>query len=97
MKQTHWDEYCIFCSYVEFSRVLHVPSLQNNLLACIFLTKYRDFEIQINSHQMDFICHGRTLFCAPIGSNNCAHPSGSSEPLPESENWVSTLPLTLLL
>ena len=40
---------------------------------------------------------GRTLFCAPIGSNNCAHLSGSTELPPESANWVSTLPLTLSL
>ena len=79
---------------VEFSRVLHVPSLQNNLLACLFLTKNKEFIIQINSHQMEFIRHGKTLFCAPIGSNNCALLSGSSQPLPESANWVSTLPLT---
>src|SRR5258708_4673110 len=37
------------------------------------------------------------LFCAPIGSNNCAHLSGSTELLLESANWVSTLPLSLSL
>src|SRR5260221_2308139 len=37
------------------------------------------------------------LFCAPIGSNNCAHLSGSTELPPESANWVSTLPLSLSL
>ena len=43
---------------------------------------------------MDFIRNGQTLFRAPIDGNNCAHLSGSIEPLPESANWVSTLPLT---
>jgi len=82
---------------VEFTRVLHVPSLQNNLLSCLYLTKHKGFEIHIDSHQMDFNCDGRTLFCAPIGSTNCAHLSGSTEPPSELANWVSTLPLTLSL
>ena len=79
---------------VEFTRVLHVPSLQNNLLSCLYLTKHKGIEIHIDSHQMDFIRAGRSLFCAPIGLTNCAHLSGSTEPLTESANWVSTLPLT---
>ena len=79
---------------VEFSRVLHVPLLQNNLLACLFLTKHKSFEIRINSVQMDFILHGIVRFSTQIGSDNCAFLSGSTEPLPESANWVSTLPLT---
>jgi hypothetical protein len=82
---------------VEFTRVLHVPSLQNNLLSCLYLTKHKRFEIRIDSKQMDFVRDGRTLFCAPIGSNNCAHLSGSTELPSESANWVSTLPLTLSL
>ena len=61
---------------VEFTRVLHV---QNNLLSCLYLIKHKGFEICINSHQMDFICDSRTLFCAPIGSSNC-----------EFTNWIST-------
>jgi hypothetical protein len=82
---------------VEFSRVLHVPSLQNNLLSCLYLTKHKNIKICIDSVQMDFMRDGRMLFCAPIGSNNSALLSGSTEPLPESANWVSTLPLTPLL
>ena len=57
---------------VEFSRILHIPSLQNNLLACLFLTKHKDLKIHIDSHNMDFIHHGQLLFCAPIEPNNCA-------------------------
>ena len=44
---------------------------------------------------MNFMQDGRTLFCAPIRSNNCAHLSGSTELPPESANWISTLLLTL--
>jgi hypothetical protein len=76
---------------VEFSRVLHVPLLQNNLLACLFLTKHK---IQIDSDQMDFTLHGIVRFCALIGCDNQALLSGSTELLSESTNWVSTLPLT---
>ena len=36
---------------VEFTRVLHVPMLQNNLFACLHLTKHKHFEIHINSMQ----------------------------------------------
>jgi hypothetical protein len=79
---------------VEFSRVLHVPLLQNNLLACLFLTKHKSFKIQIDSDQMDFTLHGIVRFCALIGSDNQALLSGSTELLSESTNWVSTLPLT---
>ncbi len=79
---------------VEFTRVLHVPLLQNNLLSCLYLTKHKGIEIHIDSHQMDFSCAGRTLFCAPIGPTNCAHLSGSTGPPAELANWVSTLPLT---
>jgi len=82
---------------VEFTRVLHVPLLQNNLLSCLYLAKHKGFNIHIDSQQMDFNHNGRTLFCAPIGSTNCAHFSGSTEPPSESTNWVSTLPLTLSL
>jgi len=62
-----------------------------NLLS--YLTKHKELEICIDSHHMDFICNGQTLFRAPIDGNNCAHLLGSIEPLPESANWFSTLPL----
>ncbi len=82
---------------VEFTRVLHVPMLQNNLFACLYLTKHKNFEIRINAKQMDFQRDGSTLFCALVHSDNCAYLSGSTESLSEaseSANWVSTLPLT---
>ena len=79
---------------VEFTRVLHVPSLQNNLLSCLYLARHKHIIIHIDSEQMDFSLNGKSLFCAPIHSDNCTVLSGSSEPLSESANWVSTLPLT---
>ncbi len=79
---------------LEFTKVLHIPELKNSLFSCLYLTKHKGFEIRIDSSHMDFIHNGQTLFCVPIDGNNCAHLSGSIEPLPESANWVSTLPLT---
>jgi len=78
---------------VEFTRDLHVPSLQNNLLSCLFLGRYKHIVIHINSEQMDFSLNGKSLFCAPIRSYNCATLSGATAPLSDSTNWVSTLPL----
>ena len=34
---------------VEFTRVLHVPQLQNNLLSVLFLVKHRGMHIRISS------------------------------------------------
>ena len=40
---------------VEFTRVLHVPKLRNNLLSCLYLTRHKGFEIHITSNHMDFL------------------------------------------
>ena len=61
---------------VEFTRVLHVPLLQNNLLSCLYLAWHKQIIIHIDSEQMDFSLHGKSLFCAPIQSENCAFLSG---------------------
>ena len=79
---------------VEFSRVLHVPALHNNLLSCLYLTKHKDFEILINSKQMAFKRNNQTLFCAPISFHNSAQLDGYTVPHSESANIASTLPLT---
>src|SRR6266704_1936471 len=79
---------------VEFTRVLHVPLLQNNLLSCLYLAQHKQIIIHIDSEQIDFSLHGKSLFCAPIWLDNCAILSASSAPLSESVNWVSILSLT---
>src|SRR6266567_7550591 len=71
---------------VEFTRVLHVPSLQNNLLSCLYLARHKQIIIHIDSEQMDFSLHGKSLFWAQIRSENCAFLSGSSAPISESTN-----------
>jgi len=62
-----------------------------------FPAYHKHIVIHINSEQMDFSLNGKSLFCAPIRSDNCATFSGSTTPPSESANWVSTLPLTPLL
>jgi hypothetical protein len=82
---------------VEFSRVLHVPKLKNNLLSCLYLTKHKGYIIHITSTIMDFTLNGKTLFHAGIQSNNCATLSGVTQGSSEYANMSSTLPLDLSL
>jgi hypothetical protein len=55
---------------LEFTKVLHVPGLENSLFSCLYLTKHKGFEIHIDANHMDFIRNGHTLFRAPIDGNN---------------------------
>jgi len=54
---------------VEFTRVLHVPSLQDNLLSCLYLARHKHIIIQIDSEQIDFSLNGKLFFL-------CSHPLG---------------------
>ena len=63
---------------LEFTKVLHITELENSLFSFLYLTKHKGFEIHINSHHMDFLRNGHTLFCAPIDGNNIAHLSTST-------------------
>ena len=40
---------------VEFTRVLHVPALHNNLLSVLYLTKYKGIDVHISAITKDFI------------------------------------------
>ncbi|KAJ3489457.1 hypothetical protein NLJ89_g11528 [Agrocybe chaxingu] len=82
---------------VELTRVLHVPQLRNNLLACLYLTRHKGFDIHIGRTHMDFKRNGQILFQAPILSNNSAQLNGVTVPIEESANRISTLPLDLNL
>lgn len=53
-----------------FTRVLHVPQLQSNLLSVLFLIKHKGYTIHIDSDRMYFNKSGRTLFTATINSSN---------------------------
>src|SRR6202041_1505282 len=83
-----------------FSRVLHVPQLQNSLLSVLFLTRHGEYKISIDSRYIHFNRHGRTVFRASITCQNSAFLDGHTVPasLPvESANLSSTLPLDLSL
>jgi hypothetical protein len=82
---------------VEFTRVLHVPQLQNNLLSCLYLTHHKGYEIHISSNSMDFLLSRKTIFTASINSNNAAYLDGVTEPILEFANISSTIPLDLNL
>jgi len=82
---------------VEFTRVLHVPQLRNNLLSCLYLTKHKGFHIHIDAEYMNFELHNKKLFCASINSNNSAHLDGVTEAISEYAHFTSTLPMDLHL
>ena len=82
---------------VEWTRVLHVPQLRNNLLSVLYLTCHKGFEVHINSKCMNFKQNGTILFSASIQPNNCAMLNGVTEPISEYANIVSTLPLDINL
>ena len=81
-----------------FTRVLHVPQLQSNLLSILFLTRHRDYKTYIDSEYIHFIKSGRILFTASINSQNAAFLDGITVPAClQSANLSSTLPLDLSL
>ena len=81
---------------VEFSRVLHVPDLRNNLLSVLFLTRHKGFTVTINVSRMSFERPtGSPLFVASIGHSNAAFLDGETVPLAEYASAATTLPLDL--
>ena len=82
---------------IEFSRVLHVPALKNNLLAVLHLTKKHNFHIHIWQSTIQFDINGPVLFTAHINDNNVGYLNGSTVDIMESASLVSTLPLDLEL
>jgi hypothetical protein len=78
---------------IEFTRVLHVPRLQNNLLSVLFLTKRCQFEVNVNADYIKFIKDGRTLFVASINDHNAAFLDGRTESCLDSVNASTMLPL----
>lgn len=84
---------------VEFSRVLHVPQLRNNLLSVLYLAMNSQIEVHIHKPRMDFHRDGKLLFYAPIDSSNTACLAGSVVPITQFANVssVSTLPQDLSL
>ena len=80
---------------VEFTRVLHVPDLQNNLLSVLYLPRRRGIDIYISTKElaMIFLLDGERLFMAPIDENNSAFLTGTTEVFTEhAHRSISTLP-----
>jgi transposase InsO family protein len=82
---------------VELSRVLHVPALQNNLLAVLYLTRFKGFTVHISSHSIEFTRNDTTLFTASINSEGIGYLNGSTIDISENVQLASTLPLDLNL
>ena len=82
---------------VEFTRVLHVPGLQSNLLSVLYLTKHKGFSVHISSDTMKFERNTTVWFTASINNDNVAFLNGSTINLNKSVHLVSMLPLDLSL
>ena len=85
---------------VEFTNVLYVPDLRNNLLSVLYLSLQKGFSINIKDDLMDFRRGDETLFIASINpSTTTAYLQGTTIPIPESANLSSstTLPMDLSL
>ena len=82
---------------VQFSRVLHVPQLRNNLLACLYLTRHKQFHIHIDAEHLHFKLHNKVLFCASINSNNSALLDGVTEAVSQYAQLAATVPMDLNL
>ena len=83
---------------LEFSRVLHVPDLRNNLFSVLFLTRHKGFTVSIDSTKMSFQQPaGNTLFTATISDSSAAFLDGTTVPLTEYASAATTLSLDLVL
>jgi hypothetical protein len=78
---------------VDFTRVLHVPDLRNNLLAVLYLTRHCGYKISIDSSMIHFRHDGKTMFTACINAESAAFLNGTTDATLEYANVISTLPL----
>ncbi|KAJ3992726.1 hypothetical protein F5050DRAFT_1579028 [Lentinula boryana] len=82
---------------VLFSRVLHVPSLNNNLLSVLYLTKHKGFIVHILRDTMQFSLNGSVLFTASVNNKSVGYLNGYTiSSMTESANVGSTLPLVTI-
>lgn len=74
---------------------MHVPDLQNNLLAVLYLTRQRGIDVHISATELaiKFSLNGEQLFVAPINPDNSAFLVGDTETFTEhAHRLISTLP-----
>jgi transposase InsO family protein len=84
---------------VEFTNVLYVPALRNNLLSVFYLTMHRNFRLFAVGDSVKFIRDGNVLFEAKVNVSNSAFLQGDTIPVEEHVNLSSsaTLPVDLTL
>src|SRR5258705_7823767 len=82
---------------VEFSNVLHVLELGNNLLSVLYLTRHKQFSVVILKTVMNFVRSGKVWFTAAVNASNCAYLEGSTQPNDSGLSSSSTLPLNTSL
>ena len=85
---------------LEFSRVLHLPDLRNNLFSVLFLTRQKGWTVTIDATKMSFQCPASTtFFTATISNSNAAFLDGITFPLAKycwiSANLRHILPLSM--
>ena len=80
---------------LEFERVLHVPDLRSNLLAVLYLSKYKGYTISIKNSTLRFTRNRTLLFTATVNSRNAAYLDG--EVIFEVAGAASTCPTDLTL
>ena len=81
---------------VEFTWVLHIPKLQHNLLAVLYLSWHCGINIHISSTEctMVFSINGEQLFVAQINQDNSAFLTGTMITFTEqAHHLISTLPV----
>ena len=82
---------------VLITRVLYVPALCNNLLAVLYLTRNKGFNVHITKDKMEFVRNDVLLFCATISNAGIGYLDGSTIDTNEFVHVASTLPLDLTL
>jgi hypothetical protein len=83
---------------IEFTRVLHVPELRNNLISCLYLTKHKNFEIIMKANKMEFKQNGTFLFTTTaIQNSTCALLNGITQAITEYANISVTLSIDINL
>src|SRR5882762_269847 len=82
---------------LEFTNVLHVPDLGNNLLSVLYLTRYKQFSVVILETVMNFVRSGKVWFTAAVNASNYAYLEGSTQPTDSALSSSSTLPLNTTL
>ncbi|KAJ3910869.1 hypothetical protein F5877DRAFT_86864, partial [Lentinula edodes] len=86
---------------VLFSRVLHVPSLNNNLLSVLYLTKHKGFTVQILRDTMEFTLNDSVLFTASVNNKSVGYLNGHTISIGTEDESAhiggTTLPLNLEL